>query len=195
MAERRLSPKRFGSSPPSPVLDRPPIWFMAMASVSWLSCEMDPNDMAPVANRFTISDTGSTSSRGTAVLGSRSNLSRPRSCVLRTCSSVKARYRSYSSRLFVRTAACNAAMLSAVLRCASPPSCSSRRWYCPVFGMSDRAPCACGPVWWYATACRRTTSSCSVAKVAPWMRLVVPVKHTSITSSASPTASKICAPL
>ena len=45
-----------GSSPPSPVLDRPPIRFMAMASVSWASAEIDPYDMAPVENRFTIAD-------------------------------------------------------------------------------------------------------------------------------------------
>ncbi len=47
MALRRRSPlasgvKRSGSSPPSPVLDRPPIRFMAMASVSWASAEMEP---------------------------------------------------------------------------------------------------------------------------------------------------------
>ena len=47
MALRRRSPlasfaKRSGSSPPSPVLDRPPIRFMAMASVSWASAEIEP---------------------------------------------------------------------------------------------------------------------------------------------------------
>ena len=44
---RRRSPfssgvKRSGSSPPSPVLDLPPSRFMAMASVSWASAEMEP---------------------------------------------------------------------------------------------------------------------------------------------------------
>ena len=52
------------SSPPSPVLDLPPSWFMAMARVSCASWEMEPYDMAPVENRLTISETGSTSSIG-----------------------------------------------------------------------------------------------------------------------------------
>ena len=39
--------------------------FMAMASVSCASLEIEPNDMAPVAKRFTISAAGSTSSSGT----------------------------------------------------------------------------------------------------------------------------------
>src|ERR1700685_1118035 len=49
-AERRRSPlgsglNRSGSSPPSPVLDRPPRRFIAMARVSWASAEMDPDDL------------------------------------------------------------------------------------------------------------------------------------------------------
>ena len=43
--------------------------FMAMASVSCASFEIEPNDIAPVANRFTISLAGSTSSIGTGVAG------------------------------------------------------------------------------------------------------------------------------
>ena len=39
--------------------------FIAMASVSCASCEMEPYDMAPVENRLTIVATGSTSSIGT----------------------------------------------------------------------------------------------------------------------------------
>ena len=47
IALRRRSPfssgvKRSASSPPSPVLERPPILFMAMARVSCASAEMDP---------------------------------------------------------------------------------------------------------------------------------------------------------
>ena len=47
MAEFLESPlgsgmKRAGSSPPSPVLDLPPMRFMAMASVSCASLEMEP---------------------------------------------------------------------------------------------------------------------------------------------------------
>ena len=46
-AERRESPfasrvKRFGSSPPSPVLERPPRRFIAIARTSCISCEIDP---------------------------------------------------------------------------------------------------------------------------------------------------------
>ena len=61
MASRR---NRAGSSPPSPVLLRPPIRFMAMASDSWASLLMLPKLMAPVQNRLTISAAGSTISRG-----------------------------------------------------------------------------------------------------------------------------------
>ena len=39
--------------------------FMAIASVSCASLLIDPNDIAPVAKRFTISAAGSTSSSGT----------------------------------------------------------------------------------------------------------------------------------
>ena len=34
--------KRAGSSPPSPVLDLPPMRFIATASASWASWEMEP---------------------------------------------------------------------------------------------------------------------------------------------------------
>ena len=53
--------KRFASSPPSPVFDLPPIRFIAIANVVCASVEIDPNDIAPVAKRFTISLAGSTS--------------------------------------------------------------------------------------------------------------------------------------
>ena len=66
IAERMESPfgsglKRSDSSPPSPVFDLPPIRFMAMASVVCASREIEPNDMAPVEKRLTISLAGSTS--------------------------------------------------------------------------------------------------------------------------------------
>ena len=44
----------------SPVLLLPPMVFMATASVVCASSEMEPYDMAPVQNRFTISAAGST---------------------------------------------------------------------------------------------------------------------------------------
>ena len=51
-----------GSSPPSPVFDLPPNLFIAIARVECASVEIEPKDIAPVANLFTISDVGSTSS-------------------------------------------------------------------------------------------------------------------------------------
>ena len=47
--------KRASSSPPSPVFDLPPMRFIAIASVSCASFVIEPNDIAPVAKRFTIS--------------------------------------------------------------------------------------------------------------------------------------------
>ena len=57
--------KRFGSSPPSPVFDLPPMRFIAIANVACASVEIEPKDIAPVAKRFTISLADSTSSIGT----------------------------------------------------------------------------------------------------------------------------------
>ena len=55
---------RSGSSPPSPVFDLPPSWFIAIASVECASIEIEPKLIAPVANHFTISFAGSTSLSG-----------------------------------------------------------------------------------------------------------------------------------
>jgi hypothetical protein len=74
--------KRFGSSPPSPVFERPPMRFIATASVVCASVEMEPRDMAPVAKRLTMSFADSTSSSGTgAPTGLSSN--RPRKVMWR----------------------------------------------------------------------------------------------------------------
>ena len=70
--------KRAGSSPPSPVLDLPPIRFIAIASVSCASCEMEPYDIAPVLKRRMMASADSTSSSGTGV-GAFLNSSRLRS--------------------------------------------------------------------------------------------------------------------
>jgi hypothetical protein len=51
----RIVPNLDGSSPPSPVFDFPPRRFIAMAIVSCASGLIEPKDMAPVLNRFTIS--------------------------------------------------------------------------------------------------------------------------------------------
>ena len=87
IAERMESPfgsglKRSISSPPSPVLDLPPIRFMAIASVVCASREIEPNDIAPVAKRLTMSLAGSTWSSGTGLRFSSSAVlirNRPRS--------------------------------------------------------------------------------------------------------------------
>ena len=64
--------------------------FMAMASVSWASGEIDPRLMAPVAKRFTISAAGSTSSSGIGSGASRKRSS-PRSVARRPLSSLARR--------------------------------------------------------------------------------------------------------
>ena len=65
MAELRSVPKRAGSSPPSPLLERPPTRLRAMARVSWASGDSDPRLMAAVENRARMLAAGSTSSSGT----------------------------------------------------------------------------------------------------------------------------------
>ena len=74
IAEQRFFPsfpivRRSLSSPPSPVFDFPCRWFMAIASVSCASFEIDPYDIAPVLKRVTIESTLSTSSSLTPFLG------------------------------------------------------------------------------------------------------------------------------
>ena len=70
IAERFESPlssglNRSASSPPSPVLDLPPMRFIAIARVVCASRLIEPKLIAPVAKRLTISAAGSTSSSGT----------------------------------------------------------------------------------------------------------------------------------
>lgn len=54
--------KREASSPPSPVLLRPWMVFMAIAIASWASLLIEPKDMAPVTKRRRIFSIGSTRS-------------------------------------------------------------------------------------------------------------------------------------
>ncbi len=97
IAERMLSPfgsglKRSDSSPPSPVFDLPPIRFIAIASVVCASREIEPNDIAPVENRLTMSLAGSTSSSLTGLRLSSSALlirNRPRSVSRRSDCSLR----------------------------------------------------------------------------------------------------------
>ena len=93
---------------------------MATASVSWASFEIDPYDIAPVANRFTISLAGSTSSSGidcSAHLKS----SRPRNVrSLVCCSSINFWYFRNSSRLLICVARWSDATTSGASTWASP---------------------------------------------------------------------------
>ena len=81
--------------------------FMAIASVSCASLLIEPNDMAPVAKRFTISEAGSTSSSGTGgPFGLKSNM--PRSISRsRFCWSTIFANSSKLSKLDCRTACCS----------------------------------------------------------------------------------------
>jgi hypothetical protein len=54
-SRRPAGPKRFGSSPPSPVFDLPPMRFIAMASASCASFEIEPRAHRARAKRLTIS--------------------------------------------------------------------------------------------------------------------------------------------
>ena len=64
---------------------------MAMASVSCASFEIEPYDIAPVENRLTISETGSTSSIGTGGRTPSLNRNSPRSVISRSACSSTAR--------------------------------------------------------------------------------------------------------
>ena len=55
--------KRSGSSPPSPVFERPPMRFIAIASVVCASRLIEPKLIAPVLKRLTMSSADSTSDR------------------------------------------------------------------------------------------------------------------------------------
>ena len=111
--------KRFLSSPPSPVLDLPPIRFIAIAKVAWASVEIDPNDIAPVTNLFTISLADSTSSRLIAVFFLK--LKRPLKvlCFL-VWSFINCAYSLYVSYWFVLVACCSFEIDSGFHICSSP---------------------------------------------------------------------------
>ena len=88
--------------------------FIAIARVSCASREIEPSDMAPVANRFTISLAGSTSSSGMPPSASLAELAAARgACSRRTASSLTAfAYASYVSHFSLRTASCSSAIVS-----------------------------------------------------------------------------------
>ena len=87
--------------------------FIAIASVSCASREIEPSDIAPVANRFTISLAGSTSSSGMPPSSAKRKRSRPRSVERRAESSLTAcEYSSYVSQPPLRTACWSSAIVS-----------------------------------------------------------------------------------
>ena len=134
IALRRQSPFASGcsggSSPPSPVLVRPPMRFIAMASVSCASALIEPKDIAPVAKRLTIASTGSTSSSGIGPLPTRRlELSRPRSVASSWLwSSTAFEYSLKISYCPLRVACCSLNTVSGLNRWYSP---SRRHWYSP----------------------------------------------------------------
>ena len=115
--------KRTGSSPPSPVFDLPPRRFIAIASVSCDSREIDPSDIAPVAKRLTISFAGSTSSMSIGSTALVLNFISPRSVARREASSLtSAAYSLYFSAPlpFARTECCSSAIVSGFHMWCSP---------------------------------------------------------------------------
>ncbi|SKV41848.1 Uncharacterised protein [Mycobacteroides abscessus subsp. abscessus] len=134
MALRRQSPfssgaNRRGSSPPSPEFERPPKRFIAMASVSCASAEMEPKLIAPVEKRFTISLAGSTSSSGTGGRTPVLNFSRPRSEAIRSLWSSTSWVYSLNTEYWpVRVECCSLKTVSGLNRWYSP---SRRHWYSP----------------------------------------------------------------
>ena len=135
---------RSASSPPSPVLDRAPSRFIAIASVSCASAEIEPYDIAPVANRLTM-------------LGDRLDLldrdrrpvraaRRRRGCAtVRAVSSAAptARRRGWCTAEHVvrrlRVACCSRNTVSGLNRWGSP---SRRHWYSPPVSSRGAVPAA-----------------------------------------------------
>ena len=119
--ERRSSPNRSGSSPPSPVFDRPPMRFIATASVSCASRESEPSDIAPVENRLTISAAGSTSSSGIGVACRGNGAGRAASSGARRRRGRLPRIRRTFEPPPPRTACCSSAIVSGFHWWCSPP--------------------------------------------------------------------------
>ncbi len=95
------------------MFERPPIRFMATASVSWASREIEPSDIAPVEKRLTISAAGSTSSSGMPPSSRTRSLISPRSVERRAASALTAReYCSYVSNPPARTACWSSEIVS-----------------------------------------------------------------------------------
>ncbi len=87
---------------------------MAIASVVCASREMEPKLIAPVANRFTISDAGSTSSSGSGVPANFSSISPRRVSSRRLWSLMRPVNAVNSARELPRAACCSLATESGV---------------------------------------------------------------------------------
>ena len=95
------------------MFERPPIRFIAIASVSCASREIEPSDIAPVENRLTISAAGSTSSIGMPPSSASRNFISPRSVERRAESALTVReYSSNVSGFRLRTACWRSAIVS-----------------------------------------------------------------------------------
>ena len=144
-----------------------------------------------MANRLTISSTGSTSSMSTGGRVPPLNRKSPRRVMsLCACSSTA---RVYSLKISYRPCRVECWSLNTVVglnRCSSP---SRRHWYSPPISSARCAARISSDG--NARRWRVSTSSASTSKPTPPSREVVPVKQVSITSAPRPTASKICAPV
>ena len=176
---------RSGSSPPSPVLDLPPILFIANARVVWASREIDPYDIAPVENLLTISDAGSTFFIG---IGRRfSNSNRLLIVNIDLLWSLILSENSLNDSLeFILTAfwrlvivfGDQACFSPLILKAYSPPT---SKFVVSLFIKDD-----CEYLF--------IVSSFICRRVNPPIKVAVPGKYLSITSSEIPIASKIWAP-
>ncbi len=128
--------------------------------------------MAPVENRLTISETGSTSSMEIGVRPWPSNLNRPRSVIRRSdCSFTREVYCLKMSYRRLRVECCRRKTVSGSNRCGSP---SRRHWYSPP--MSSARCAAEMPEAGYALAWRAATSRAISSRPMPPSLVVVPAK-------------------
>ncbi len=147
--------------------------------------------MAPVEKRATMEATGSTSSMGT---GGRTPVRRcmsPRnvaSCA--DCSSTARVYSLNTSYRLDRVACWSLNTVFGLKRWISP---SRRHWYSPPTSRSRWASSVGRSRW--ESRWRWATSSARTSSPTPPIRETVPVKYSSMTSGARPTASKTWAPV
>ena len=94
--------------------------FIACASVSCASREIEPSDIAPVENRFTISDAGSTSSSGMLLAVAEAEARRAASPLRAFSSFTRREYSSYVSAEPERTACCSFEIVSGFQWWCSP---------------------------------------------------------------------------